>query len=245
MPRIAERPLPKNSLKIAIAVGALLLCGAGEALPRVALMTALPLVWGEGDAGDVLSGRTGRSATLKALDTEFEIQPIDTVSLDTLGNALAILAQPRRLAPQELVALDTWIRRGGRALIFADPHLVWPSRYPLGDVRQPPPVELLDPLFRHWGITLGDSDGGERVLQAAAVTIVTAGAGHWTGPKNCAAPDPLVLDCRIGKGRVILVGDADMLDARLWQATKADNPAWIATQLRTLKGAARPDSTRK
>jgi ABC-type uncharacterized transport system len=202
--------------------------------PRVTLLTALPLVWGEGDAADVLNGRSKRSATLTALDGQFDIRPIDTISAATLGNDIAIIAQPRRLTPHELVALDTWVRGGGRVLIFADPELVWLSRYPLGDVRRPPPVELLDPLFKHWGVTLGDSDRGQRLAKAGGLTIATMAAGRWTGPKACAVPDPLVLDCRIGKGHAILVGDADMLDEQLWQDAKGDNPAWIAVQLRML-----------
>lgn len=208
----------------------------------------MPLVWGESDAGEVLNGGAGRSATLKALDGQFGIDAIDTLSAGTLGHDVVVLAQPRRLAPQELVAFDRWVRRGGRALIFADPELVWSSRYAAGDVRRAPPVTLLDPLFKHWGVALGDSDFGERVAKAGPLTIVTASAGAWTGPKTCVAPDPLVLDCRIGKGRVILVGDADMLDERLWQRAKADNPAWIAAQLRALQGgenASRADSGAK
>jgi hypothetical protein len=212
---------------------AMLLLGAAER-PRVVLLTALPLVWGEGDAADVLNGRSQRSATLIALDGQFDIRPIDTLSAATLGSDIAIIAQPRRLTSHELVALDGLVRAGGRVMIFADPELIWPSRYPLGDVRRPPPVELLDPLFAHWGVTLGDSDRGQRVAKTGGVTIVTMAAGRWTGPATCAAPDPFVLDCRIGRGRAIVVGDADMLDERLWQDAKADNPGWIAGQLRRL-----------
>jgi hypothetical protein len=212
-----------------------LLIGAAER-PRVSLLTALPLVWGEGDAADILNGRSQRSATLTALDGQFDIRPIDTVSAETLGRDIAIIAQPRRLTPHELVVLDAWVRGGGRVMIFADPELVWPSRYPRGDTRRPPPVTLLDPLFKHWRVTLGDSDHGQRLAKAANLTIATAAAGAWKAPKTCAAPDPLVLDCRIGRGRAILIGDADMLDERLWRDAQADNPTWIAGQLRTLGG---------
>lgn len=225
----------------------MLLLSAAER-PRIAILTALPLIWGEGDATELLNGGTGRSATLKALDGEFSIRAIDTLSVKTLGQDIVVIAQPRRFAPEELVAFDRWLRKGGRALIFADPELVWPSRYAPGDVRRAPPVTLLDPLFKHWGVVLGDSDRGETMAQAGALKIATASAGSWAGSKRCSAPDPLVLDCRIGKGRVILVGDADMLDERLWQRVGADNPAWIATQLRALQGgkaASRADSEAK
>lgn len=221
----------------------MVLIGAAER-PRVTLLTALPLVWGEGDPADVLAGRAGRSATLVALDKEFDIRAIDVVSAETLGRGTAMIAQPRRLTAEELVVLDRWVRKGGHALIFADPELVWPSRYALGDVRRPPPVTLLDPLFAHWGVKLGDSDKGERVARSGGLTLATATAGTWQGPKGCRVPDPLVLDCPIGRGRVILVGDADLLDARLWEGANADNPAWIALQLHALAGESPRESNR-
>jgi hypothetical protein len=129
---------------------------------------------------------------------------------------------------------DKWVRGGGRAMIFADPELVWPSRYPPGDNRRAPPVELLDPLFTHWGIALGDSDRQEREISVNNVAVRLMAAGVWTGPKTCTAVVPEVLDCPIGKGRVLLVGDADLLDARLWAGREADNAGWVVDQLHML-----------
>jgi hypothetical protein len=212
--------------------------------PRVTLMTALPLMWGEGDASDILAGRTGRSETLKAIDKHFEVHAIDTLSRETLGRDVAIIAQPRRLTPVELVALDKWVRGGGRAMIFADPELVWPSRYPLGDNRRAPPVTLLDPLFAHWRVALGDSDQKEQSVGMGEASVVLLAAGAWAGPKTCLGNGTYMLDCRIGRGRVVLVGDADLLDARLWQTRGADNPAWLEGQLRMLGGWVGPESTR-
>jgi hypothetical protein len=210
----------------------------------VTLLTALPLVWGEGSAADVIAGRVGRSETLKALDKHLDVRAIDTLSRATMGHDIAIIAQPRRLTPQELVTFDKWVRSGGRAMIFADPELVWPSHYPPGDNRRAPPVTLLDPLFDHWGVILGDSDHQEHKVQMAGLTVALAAAGVWTGPKPCSGNGGYALDCRIGKGRVLLVGDADLLDPRLWQVSGADNPAWVIRQLDTLGGTTRGDSTR-
>lgn len=194
-------------------------------------MTALPLVWGEGDTADILQGRSRRSETLKRLDARFDVRAIDMVSAKTLRHDIAILAQPRRLSSRELVTFDKWVRRGGRAMIFADPELLGSSNYPLGDNRRAPPVTLLDPLFKHWGVDLGDSDKVIRTVTVGGTKVAFAGAASWTFGSNCAAIIPEAIDCRIGKGRVILVGDADILDARLWQEQGADNPTWIAAQL--------------
>jgi ABC-type uncharacterized transport system involved in gliding motility auxiliary subunit len=199
--------------------------------PRATLLTSLPLVWGEGATADILQGRSGRSETLKRLDARFDIRAIDMVSIKTLGRDIAILAQPRRLSPVELVAFDKWVRRGGRAMVFADPELLGSSSYPLGDNRRAPPVTLLDPLFKHWGVDLGDSDKIIRTATYAGTKVAFAGAASWTFGSNCTTIIPEAIECRIGKGRVILVGDADMLDARLWREQGGDNPTWIATQL--------------
>ena len=222
---------------------AFVLTGADQR-PRVTLMTALPLVWGEGDAADIVQGRTGRSETLKRLERTFDVRAIDTLSATTLGRNVAIVAQPRRLTPTELVAFDKWVRSGGRVMIFADPELVWPSRYPPGDNRRAPPVELLDPLLTHWGIALGDSDRQERVISVNNVAVRLLAAGAWTGPKTCTVVVPEMLDCRIGKGRVLLVGDADLLDARLWAGREADNAGWVVDQLQMLDGGNESGSTR-
>jgi len=171
-----------------------LTAAATAPVPRVTLFTALPLMWGEGDPGDVLSGRARRSAMLDGLT----VRAIDVVSAQTLGRDVLIVAQPRVMAPEELVALDTWVRGGGRAVIYADPRLDWPSIYPLGDRRRAPPVTLLDPLFAHWGVRLDLGEGT---------------AGRWQRGA-CAAIDAVTIDCRIGKGRALLIADADRLDDR-------------------------------
>ncbi len=197
-------------------------------------MTALPLIWGEGDASDILQNRSARSDTLVWLDRNFDINPVDIISMGALGRDVLVLAQPRRLVPGELVALDKWLRRGGQVMIFADPELLGSSRLAVGDNRRAPPVTLLDPLFRHWGIALGDSDNRVRTMLIESSNVAMAGSGTWQFGSNCSAITPEVIDCRIGKGRAMLIGDADMLDARLWREQKADNVAWIASQLTKL-----------
>ncbi len=219
------------------------LIGAAER-PRVTLMTALPLMWGEGTPADMLAGRSGKSDTLRIIETQFNIRAIDTITAKTLGRDIAIIAQPRRLTPQELVAFDKWLLGGGRAMIFADPELVWPSIYALGDNRRAPPVELLDPLFTHWGVTLGDSDQRAQTMSINGVRVKMVASGAWQGPKTCTVVVREVIECRIGRGRVVLVGDADLLDARMWAANGSDNVAWIMDRLTMFNAGNTADSSR-
>lgn len=112
-------------------------------------------------------------------------RPLDRIDITSLrGISALVIAQPRLLQPAELVALDDWLRRGGRAVIFADPLLLWPSALPLGDPRRPPLTSLLDPLMAHWGLrlepVLPGADGVDRRMLGAGHMLMLAGASRFT-----------------------------------------------------------------
>ena len=223
---------------------------AAEVRPDLMLMTALPIIWGEKGAFDP-TGRPAQAYT--ALQREFQVRPLDVLDKASLGRGdLLLLAQPRALAPEELVELDEWVRRGGRALILTDPALVWPSELALGDSRRPPPIGLLDPILTHWGIRIDPPadralvvEGGEsrRLAMAAPGTIATSNSGCSVERSRHLAR------CRIGRGEVILLADADLLHDSLWAAPgeagaqrhqrRADNPLVVADLLDELAGSRR------
>ena len=182
----------------------------------LAVMSALPLFWGEGGPTVVLQRGDQRAAITRQLAQSWDLRPIDRLDLGVLQHMRALLlAQPRGLSPDELVALDAWVRGGGRAIIFADPMLRWPSAFPLGDKRRAPQITLLDPLLAHWGLTLyGGVDGAEAFLEVDGKRAVGAGIGRWKAeaPGCMVSADAHWVTCQIGKGRVLLVGDADVLD---------------------------------
>lgn len=189
-------------------------------------MTSLPLVWGEGGIGDILA-QGDKSPALTLIESLAPVDPVDVIDVDMLArHHVLMLAQPRRLAPQELVALDNWVQSGGRLLMFADPLLVWPSNYPLGDNRRPVPVSLLDPLLDHWGLKLGNAEAGgeaEQIVALRGEKVVTMRPGHWLRLDPVCQKDGIVATCRIGEGRVIAVADADWLDARVWARSNGAN----------------------
>ena len=198
--------------------------------PRVGMVTALPLFWREGiTPGEAVWGGARASPLVGLLAA----RPVDEISGETLAAVdELIVAQPRLLHPEELVALDQWIRAGGRVSIFADPLLLWPSRLPLGDRRRPPVTSLLDPLLAHWGLRLERVNAGEEGLQrrmlstghvlilagASRFTLVNGGDGSVCGLRE----QGLIAMCRVGRGAARLVADADLLDDRLWLA----HPQW-------------------
>lgn len=213
-------------------------CRNGVAAPagnKIAFMTALPLFASSADSSAILNGPDQRAAIIRSLAERYEIIPLARLDEKALARSILIVAQPRGLAGDELVAIDAWVRDGGRVLIFTDPELIWPSELPLGDPRRAPPIGLLDPLLTHWGLELDspamNDDGPARRILVGQFSVAVAWAGKWRERNSdCKIENEgLIADCSIGKGRALLVADADILDQRLWQSSGADNePAILA-----------------
>jgi ABC-type uncharacterized transport system len=182
----------------------------------IAMMSSIPLQWGEASMGEIAKGEAPPTQFFQLVSEIGEIRMVDDLAaLKKSSAALLILVQPRMLSPQELVALDKWVRAGGRAIIFADPALQWPSEFPLGDNRRPLFTSFLSPLFKHWGLELVmpmETDEEQ-------ATVVEVGGQRLSvvSHGNCKIDASLlVANCNVGKGRAILMADADMLeDAQL------------------------------
>lgn len=226
--------------------------------PPLLLMTALPIVWGDGGAFDPNSRP---SESYRALEREFQVTPIDAIEPRTLGgHRLMLLAQPRLLAPDELVALDAWVRGGGRILILTDPLLAAAGEIPLGDVRRPPDAGLLGPLLGHWGVALSPGNRRRDLVHLAGpgglrrLLVDRPGSFTVTG-NSCRLVQPaLVASCRIGRGEALLVADADLL-TDIWAPAGpprgherhlriADNPMIVADWLDSLAGVERERADR-
>lgn len=203
----------------------------GTERQRVGVVSALPLFWPENNSitGQLQRG-AGEAGMPLPIASRHEWVPLDHVSAKALQSISALLlAQPRLLQPEELVALDTWVRAGGKAVILADPMLVWPSALPLGDARRAPPTSLLDPLLTHWGLRLEPVRVGQEAVARRMLTsghvLVTAAASRFSllpvvpeGARCGLSEAGFIAICRVGKGRVRLVADADVIDDRLWLA---------------------------
>lgn len=185
----------------------------------VGLFTSLPIYWGEGGIADIIDGGTEPDWVRTLIEHRFDIEPLDTVEAEALAKVdRAILAQPRPLAPSENVALDEWVRQGGRLLVFADPLLTRHTDYAIGDRRRPQDVVLLSPILARWGLELQFDDsqpGGERWVEAfdSRFPVNLAGEFAMRNGFDCFISESGVLaQCNVGKGRVTLIADAAMLD---------------------------------
>lgn len=166
--------------------------------PQLALLTSLPLLFGE-EFG--LDG--GGSPALARLEQRYNVVPIGIADAASLkGQGLLLMAHARAQPAEALVELDQWVREGGHVLLLADPRLDWPSERPLGDKLRPPPAFADTGLLRHWGLALqspsADQSGGILISDGACLT----------------AEDGLVARCPIGRGKATVIADADFLSSK-------------------------------
>jgi hypothetical protein len=200
----------------------------------LALMTTLPIYWGEAAGMDELIAGTAEPHWARgALEREYELIPLDSLAgadgLAREGGASQggikhlLLAQPRALSGPENVALDDWVRGGGRLLLFADPMLTSHSQFSIGDRRRPQDVIFLSPILSRWGLSLQfdeDQGMGERVEMLGDTALPVDLAGRFTIAET--APDAaakcallasgIAADCVIGAGRALIIADAALLD---------------------------------
>ena len=177
--------------------------------PTLLLLTSLPLVFGED-----FSLQHNGSRALSTLETRYRVVPISIADPATLDKGrLLLMAHPLAQPAEDLVALDAWVRRGGRVLLLADPMLEWPSDRPLGDMLRPPSMFMDTGLLAHWGLRLNAPTArGPKLEQLGGFEVLTVSPGELFG--GCAiSEDRFVARCKIGRGRATVVADADFLDA--------------------------------
>jgi hypothetical protein len=221
-------------------------------LRKIAIMSSIALQWGEGDLGAVIRDEAVPSPFVTRLSKQGELVFVDSVAgLQAAKPVVAILVQPRALSPEEYVRLDNWVRAGGRLLVFADPALQWPSELPIGDPQRPLFTSMLSPILVHWGLELAlpmDSQQELVRIDYQAMKLVLLSPGIWTVPEKVKKgtgrcridPSAYFAECRPGKGQVLLVADADMLNAQLWQSGVPNidnngNIAWTERAIDTLE----------
>ena len=191
------------------------------AAPPLGLMGTIPIYWGEADGlGELIAGGGEPHWARAALAADFALRPLDYLDAEALaGLDYLLLAQPRALSGEENVALDAWVRAGGRLLLFADPMMTGHSRFSIGDRRRPMDVTLLSPILRHWGLTMEfveDQAFGIRTLDAAELAVPVNLPGRFApaaADASCTlAAESALARCAIGQGSATILADAAVLD---------------------------------
>lgn len=218
-------------------IGALALFAAQPAVPpkpaekpRLLLLTSLPLIFGDE------FGLEGNSPALTELSKRYEVVPVSTTAPAELRKGtLLLMAQPPAQTGENLVALDTWVRDGGRLLLLADPILEWPSPRPLGDPLRPSPVFSDTGLLNHWGLRLEPPmERGPQMRRLGRLEVMTASSGTLSGSCEVGA-DRLVAHCRIGTGSATIVADADFLNLGDLDGPTDNNLKGLAAELANLR----------
>jgi len=188
------------------------------------LFTSLPILWRESEGiADLLGPGASPHPALAVLARHGRVSALDTLAdgaaaLPLAGDGLLVMAQPRPLSPQENVALDSWVRAGGRVLLFADPMLTAHSSFAIGDRRRPQDVALLSPILARWGLALSFDEAqpaGERVAEPDGVTLPVNLPGRFAPvvDGNCRiSGDGLLARCAVGQGRVTALADAALFE---------------------------------
>lgn len=218
---------------------------------RAIVVTGLPLVRWAVPGKAVAMQEDTALATLRAISSR-PITLADSLFSGMLkSDDRLLLAHPQALPPEALVEIDRFVRAGGRAVVLADGLSGWPPPHGFGDPRNPPVTSLLTPLLDYWGLSLAAPVPGQ--AEAEAVTVRHMGyrlmlhsAGHFDRlPRDCrgtgknSSGQTMIAICRIGKGTVTLIADADLLYAPLWGSEPrwarhlrpSDNMEWVAQQL--------------
>jgi hypothetical protein len=207
----------------------------------VGLVSSLPLVMPEAaDIAEQLADRSAPHWAMAVLRESGSVMPLDSLSgadgrLPLPAGALLVMAQPWPLSPPENVALDDWVRAGGRVLLFADPMLTFESRFALGDRRRPQDVAMLSPILTRWGLRLERDEAASPetalvAIGAARVPVALPGRFAPVEGSNCEIEaSGLLAVCRIGAGRIVALADAALFESR-----QDDAEATRAAALRTL-----------
>jgi hypothetical protein len=239
-------PPLRRSVSLTLAAALLCLasaCHADEApaasadeRPELGIMGTIPIYWGEsGGFGDVLSGGGDAHWARAQLEADYQLEPLDTLDAASLAKLdFLLLAQPRALSPAENVALDDWVRAGGKVILFADPLLTGESRFAVGDRRRPQDVILLSPILTRWGLSLSfdeEQDAGYRSVPAPgeAIPVNLPGrlaVGEGEGDCRLIAEDVLA-SCRIGEGTAVVLADAALLDLHQPHPAAATALNWL------------------
>ena len=195
--------------------------------PSLLLLTSLPLLFGE-----QFSLEQRGSDVLTALEERYRVLPISVTDPAELRRGrLLLMAHPPAQTAEDLVALDEWVRGGGRLLLLADPMLEWPSERPLGDPLRPPPIFADTGLLAHWGLRLDAPDErGPKLRQLGGREVLTESPGTLHGTCEISV-DRFVARCPLGKGAATIVADADFLGVRHLDGPTGDNLEGLLEEL--------------
>jgi len=141
--------------------------------PKIGLMAGLPVL------GERFNPYTRQSSDPWVLATElkreFEVKevPLSAKEIDKDITVL-LLIHPRDMQPEQEYALDQFVLRGGKLIVFVDPYAYFDQQPTMPGVPPMPSSSSLPLLFKAWGI---DFDQGKVVSD---VVFGSGGGARYT-----------------------------------------------------------------
>ncbi|MFC3050599.1 GldG family protein [Kordiimonas pumila] len=135
---------------------------------NLTLLTSLPMQFGPGGAEAMMSGRAQPYVLYEQLSEFFNLQEIaEDFSEIPAETDVLMVVHPPALNDDQLFLIDQYVLKGGRALIFLDPHAeaANPRAYA-------PSASTLGPLLGAWGVAMPE---GKVVGDAALAQRVQMG----------------------------------------------------------------------
>ncbi|WP_341909900.1 Gldg family protein [Ferrovibrio terrae] len=131
---------------------------SNPAKPTIGILGALPLEYGPGGMMAAMRGQMQPYLILEQIKQFFQVKMLDASKPEEIDDKLStlILAHPKDLSPQVQYAIDQYVLKGGRLIVFADPYSETMAAMPNPMTGQPMPggdqSSLLPELFKAWGI---------------------------------------------------------------------------------------------
>jgi len=159
--------------------------------PKIGLLSSLPLEGGMSQGQFGMGGQpTPPWAIMEGIKDLFEVTNLDA-TLEEIPNDISILmlAQPENLSEGAQYAIDQFVMRGGKALVFVDPNAE--SANPMGGMQGGGSLEGINKLLGAWGVSVpagkiaADLDAATRVnTQSAGRPIVSDYVAWMNLPKS-------------------------------------------------------------
>lgn len=147
--------------------------------PVLTVISAYPIEWGPGGIQGAMRGQSQPYAIMQPLREFFDVR-VASRNFETIDpeTDVLMLLHARDLTEKQMYAIDQFIVKNGKALIFADPFSEVGASLPPTD-GMPNPLDrhesLLQPLFQAWGVEV---ERDRIVADRGFATRVNAGQGR-------------------------------------------------------------------
>ncbi|MCW5732285.1 MAG: Gldg family protein [Alphaproteobacteria bacterium] len=147
--------------------------------PVLAILGDLPLEYGPGGVMAAMRGQAQPYFIYNQLKERFDVRVLKP-DVDRIGEDVGVLmvAHPKSIGAQTRYAIDQFVLRGGRAIVFVDPHNETLAQQP-GPMGMPnigePQASNLKELFEAWGVEFDDT---KFVADAGMAIRVATGEGQ-------------------------------------------------------------------